>query len=370
MARRRTVRGDEAAEVIQEARRILKDKDTAALADSATLGALEEAASDDFDETFSAEKVAALLAADVWRTLKNRLAQRRSQERAVEDGTASVHVRLPPDIVQALSGIAPSPVEAIRQLLAGSGTAVPEPGSEEFCRSRLCMPEVPLADPGRWECRTCGLVGRADWPFNRHMMLLLAASADRTASLRDVAADIYERFPGGLRFTTVAWAADQSDLPRRERRQAKAERSATLSRLADHGLLEEAPGPRGGAGYRTLEEPPEWLADLLVERRAEHEAEETARQARAVAVQRAIAEGLSYTTEAGTVTHIEQTEYGLELVFPAAPAVEVRETMKLDGDCKWDPDRRRWLRMRPVASVEPWLAEAIEAGATVLPRLP
>jgi len=370
MARRRAVRRDEAAEVLQEARRILKDKDAAALADGATLRALKDAATDDFDETFAAERVATLLAADVWRTLKNRLAQRRSQGRAVEDGTAPVHVRLPADIMQALAELAPSPVEAIRQLLVGAAAAAPEPGSEEFCRRRLCMPEVPLADPGRWECGTYGLVGRTDWPFNRHMAMLLEASAERTASLRDAAADIYERFPDGLRFTAATWAADQIDLSRRERRQAKAERAVTLNRLVERGLLEEAPGPRGGAGYRTLEEPPEWLVDLLADRRAEREAEETVRQARAEAIQRAVAEGLSYTTQAGTVVRIEQTEHGLELVFPAAPALAVREAIKLDGDCKWDPDRRRWLRMRPVASVEPWLAEAIEAGATVLPRQP
>lgn len=367
MARRRIVRRDEAAEVLDEARRILKDKDAAALAGEASLCALEAAVTDDFDESFAAERVANLLTADVWRTLKNRLAQRRSQERAVEEGTAPVHVRLPADVAQALTAIAPSPVDAIRQLLE---VAVPKSGSEAFCRGHLCIPEVPLAHPERWACATCGLVGRADWPFNPYMAARLTGAAERASALRNTTADLYERFPGGERFTIASWAADQCDLPRRERRQAKAERTAALTSLVEHGLLEEAPGPRGGTGYRTLEEPPEWLIDLLAVRRAEREAEDAARQARAAAIQRAVAEGLRYTTESGTEIRIEQTEQGLELVFPAAPAVEVREAMKLDGNCKWDPDRRRWLRLRPVAVIEPWLATAIEAGATIVPRRP
>ncbi|WP_448208153.1 hypothetical protein [Azospirillum sp. sgz302134] len=367
MARRRIVRRDEAAEVLGEARRILMTKDVAALAGDASLCALEAAVADDFDETFAAERVAALLTADAWRTLKNRLAQRRSQERAVEEGTAPVHVRIPADLALALTTIAPFPVDAIRQLL---DVAVPKPGSDAFCRSHFCIPEVPLAHPERWACSTCGLVGRSDWPFNPYMAARLARSTEWASVLRDTAADLYARFPSGERFTVATWAADQSDLPRRERRQAKAERLAALNSLAEHGLLEEAPGPRGGMGYRTLEEPPDWLADLLADRRAEREAEDVARQARAEAIQRAIAEGLSYTTESGTGIHIQQTEHGLELVFPAAPALEVREAMKLDGDCKWDPDRRRWLRMRPVAAIEPWLAKAIEAGARIMPRRP
>ncbi len=134
MARRRIVRRDEAAEVLDEARRILKDKDGAALADKASLGALEATLADDFDESFAAEQIAELLAADVWRTLKNRLAQRRAQERVVEEGTAPVHVRLPADVAQALTAIAPFPVDAIRQLLE---VAVPKPGSEAYCRSHL-----------------------------------------------------------------------------------------------------------------------------------------------------------------------------------------------------------------------------------------
>ncbi len=367
MARRRIVRRDEAAEILEEARRILKDKDAAALVGGASLRALEAAVTDDFDESFSAERVADLLAADFWRTLKNRLAQRRSHAQAVEEGTAPVHVRLPADVAQALTVIAPSPVDAIRQLL---DVTLPKPGSEEFCRSHLCIPEVPLGHPERWTCATCGLVGRSDWPFNPYMAARLACSAERASALRDTAADVYARFPSGERFTVATWAADQSDLPRRERRQAKVERSAALISLVEQGLLEEAPGPRGGTGYRTLEEAPEWLADLLTDRRAEREAEEAARLAHAEAIQRAIAEGLRYTTESGTDIRIRQTEHGMELVFPAAPAVEVREAMKLDGDCKWDYDRRRWLRMRPVAKVEPWLAQAIDAGATILPRRP
>ncbi len=367
MARRRIVRRDEAAEVLDEARRILKDKDVAALAGEASLCTLEATLADDFDESFAAERVADLLAAAVWRTLKNRLAQRRTQERAVEEGTAPIHVRLPTDVARALTAIAPSPIDAIRQLLE---VTVPKPGSEAFCRSRLCIPEVPLAHPERWACPTCGLVGRADWPFNPYMAARLVGAAERASALRDIAADLYERFPGGERFTVATWTADQRDLPRRERRQAKAERAAALTSLVEHGLLEEAPGPRGGTGYRTLEEPPEWLIDLLADRRAERETEDAARQARAKAIQRAIAEGLCYTTESGADIRIEQTEHGLELVFPAAPAVEVREVMKMDGHCKWDPDRRRWLRLRPLAAMEPWLATAIEAGATIVPRRP
>lgn len=365
MARRRTVRRDEAAEILEEARRILKDKDAAALAGEASLCVLEAALTDDFDESYAAERIADLLAADVWRPLKNRLAQRRSQVRAVEEGLAPVHVRLPAEVAQALTAIAPSPVDAIRQLL---DVAVPKPGSEAFCRNHLCSPEVPLAHPERWTCATCGMDGRTDWPFNPYMEWRLTGAAEKANALRDIVADLYSRFPNGERFTIASWVADQSDLPRRERQQAKADRTGALISLVEHGLLEEAPGPRGGTGYRTLEEPPEWLVDLLADQLVEREAREAARRARADAIQRAIAEGLRYTTESGADFRIEQTEYGLELVFPAAPAVEVRDAMKLDGDCKWDPERRRWLRLRPIASIEPWLAQAIEAGATIVPR--
>lgn len=191
-------------------------------------------------------------------------------------------------------------------------------------------------------------------------------SSRRAAVLRDGAADLYEAFPNGTRFTVASWAAEEAALPRRERRQARADRAGTLAELAEEGLVEEAPGPRGGLGSRTLEEPPDGLAKLLAER----EAEEAARQARAEAIRRALGQGLSYTTEAGTVVTVEQTEYGLELVFPGPPAWEVRDAMKIDGDCKWDPDRRRWYRARPVASVKEWLARTIEAGATAVARCP
>lgn len=205
-------------------------------------------------------------------------------------------------------------------------------------------------------------------PFYRHMGTQLAASSERAAALRDAVAGLYERFGTGERFTVAIWAVEEAELPRRERQQARAERAAALAHLADEGLLEEAPGPRGGIGYHLLEEAPEWLSDLLADQRAERAAEEAARHARSEAIQRALAERLSYTTEAGFLVRIKQTEHGLELVFPAAPAFEVREAMKLDGDCKWDPDRRRWFRTRPVAAVEEWLGRAIEAGGTVLPR--
>ncbi|WP_377807912.1 hypothetical protein ABNQ38_14620 (plasmid) [Azospirillum sp. A29] len=95
MARRRTVRLDEAAEVLTEAQRILQQRDAAALAD-------------DFDETYTAEVAAGLLASAAWRTLKNYLAQRRSNQRIMKEGTAPVRVRLPADVAQALAEIAPS----------------------------------------------------------------------------------------------------------------------------------------------------------------------------------------------------------------------------------------------------------------------
>ena len=370
MARGRAVRRDEAAEVLAEARRILRDKETAALADGATLRALEQVVADDFDPTFTAERAAALLAPGAWRMIRNRMAKRRSNEQPAEDGCAPLPLRLPVDLAQSLAAIAPSPVEAIRKLLAEAAAAAPQPGSDEYCRRHLCQPRVPLGEAGRWSCDTCGLVGRVAWPINGHMAGMVEMSARRAASLRDAAADLYEAFPTGQRFTVVSWAAEEADLPRRERLQARADRAATLAELADQGLLEEAPGPRGGLGYRTLEEPPDWLAELLADRRAGREADEAARKAHAEAIQRALEEGLSYSTEGGTVVRIEQSEHGLELLFPGPPAWEIRETMKVDGDCRWDPGRRRWYRTRPVASVEAWLAQAIEAGGLVLPRSP
>lgn len=92
MARRRTVRLDEAAEVLTEAQRILQQRDAAALAD-------------DFDETYTAEVAATLLAPAAWRTLKNYLAQRRSNQRTMKEGTAPARARLPAEIAPSARGV-------------------------------------------------------------------------------------------------------------------------------------------------------------------------------------------------------------------------------------------------------------------------
>lgn len=345
---------DENTEILGEARRILAAGDEGALAPPATLGDLADLLADTFDESYTAERALALLTPARRRALKSRFVS------ADESGGAEVW--LPADVLDRLRDVADTPLDAIRALL-DSGRGLPEAGSEEHCRKRRCAPQLLLADPGAWQCRTCGLTGRADLPPNPVVAGHLTDQRSRVAELHALAAAIHEGWGAGERFTVADAAAKR--LPG-----IPADRDRLKSLLADllrDGLLEEAPGPRGGAGYRVLEEPPDWIADAMAERRRQREAETRIREDRAVALRKVLEDGLAHTTAAGERVEIVQSERGLELRFPTIPSWELREEMKRQGHCRWDGRRRRWCRLSPVGSVEPWLAAALDAGASVAP---
>lgn len=348
---------EESAAILMEARRIVADRDAGALAPTASLAELAEALADTFDETYTAERVVGLLAPARWCALRSRLAARRA-----EDGADGVEVWLPMDLVERLKAIAEPPAEAVRALLDG-GPGLPERGSEEHCRRRRCAPRILLSEPGRWVCQSCGLDGFVDRPPNPVVRERLADQHDRIGELHALAAGIYDAWGAGGRFTLADCVAQRLLGGRGERDRLK----HRLADLVQAGLVEDAPGPRGGAGYRVLDEPPDWVADVLAERREQREAEARARDERAAALQRALEEGLTHTTPTGEVVEVAQSERGLELWFPSIPAWELREEMKRQGQCRWDGRRRRWCRTSPVAAVEPWLAAALDAGATVAP---
>ncbi|MBY6264351.1 hypothetical protein EI613_20885 [Azospirillum sp. 412522] len=345
---------DESAEILDEARRILAAGDRSALEPPATLGDLAALLADIFDESYSAERVLALLTPARRGALKNRF--------AVSDGAGGAEVWVPADVLDRLRSVADTPLDAIRALL-DSGRGLPEPGSEEHCRKRRCAPQILLSDPGGWQCRTCGLSGRVDLPPNPIVAGHLTGQRARIAELHALAAALYEGWGAGRRFTVADAAANRlPGLP--------ADRDRLKSLLADlvrDGLLEEAPGPRGGAGFRVLEEPPDWIADAMAERRRQREAEARVREDRAAALRKVLEDGLAHTTAGGERVEIAQNDRGLELRFPAIPPWELREEMKRQGHCRWDGRRRRWCRLSPVTSVEPWLAAALDAGATVAP---
>jgi len=345
---------DRSAEILDEARRILADRDEGALAPAASLAELAEILADTFDETYTAERVVAALAPAHWRSFKNRF--------AVPDGAAGAEIWLPADVIAGLRAIADQPEEAIRALLSG-GRELPEPGSEEYCRRRICAPRPLLSDPGRWVCGNCGLGGLVDQPFNPVIRERLADQQDRVGDLHALAAGIYETWGAGDRFTVADCAAQRLLASRGDRDRLK----HLLPDLVRAGLVEEAPGPRGGTGYRLLDEPPDWIADALAERHARREAEARLRNERAASLQRALEDGLTHVTPAGEIVGIDQGPRGLELRFPSIPSWELREEMKRQGHCRWDGRRRRWCRSSPVAAVEPWLAAALDAGATVAP---
>ncbi|MBP2227698.1 hypothetical protein J2847_000980 [Azospirillum agricola] len=350
MAGTRGIGRDESAAILAEARRIVLDGDRGALAPPASLAGLAEVLADRFDETYTAERVVDLLDPAHWRSLRRRLAGEGAE------------VWLPADVAARLKEIADEPADAIRILLEGR-PGPPEPGSEEHCRSRLCAPRIRLSDPGRWACAACGLEGDVQRPFNPVIRERLAGEQDRIGDLHALAAGIYETWGAGERFTLAECAARRPPGVRADRDRLK----SLLADLVQAGLVEEAPGPRGGAGCRVLDEPPDWIADALAERREQRAAEARLRDDRATAIRRALEEGLTHTTPAGEVVEVAQSERGLELRFPAIPSWELREEMKRQGHCRWDGRRRRWCRASPVAVVEPWLAAALDAGATVAP---
>lgn len=345
---------DESAEILGEARCILAAGDESALASPAILGDLAALLADIFDESYTAEQVLALLTPARRHALKGRF--------AVPDESGGAEVWLPADVLDRLRSVADTPLDAIRALL-DSGRGLPEPGSEEHCRKRRCAPQVLLSDPGGWLCRTCGLTGRVDLPPNPIIAAHLSDQRGRVAELHALAAAIYEGWGAGERFTVADAAANRQPGIPADRDRLK----ALLGDLLRDGLLEEAPGPRGGAGYRVLEEPPDWIADAVAERRRQREAEARVREERATALRRVLEDGLTHTTATGELVEIAQNDRGLELRFPTIPSWELREEMKRQGHCRWDGRRRRWCRLSPVASVEPWLAAALNAGATVAP---
>lgn len=360
MPRKHWIGQDESADIVEEARRILADRDGSALAPKASLAGLAEVLADTFDESYTAERVVDMLDPARWRSLKSRFAERRSA--AEPDGADGVEIWLPVDIVDRLKAVADEPMEAIRILL-DAGRGLPEPGSEEHCRRRRCSPQILLSDPGRWACQTCGLDGPVDLPFNAVIKDRLADQQGRIGDLHALAAAVYEAWGAGERFTLADCVARRllSGLGNRDRLKR------FLPDLVEAGVLEEAPGARGGAGYRLLDEPPDWIASAMAERREQNEAEARVRKERAAALQRALEEALTHTTPKGDVVEVDQSERGLELRFPSIPSWELRDEMKRQGHCRWDGRRRRWCRTSPVAAVEPWLAAALDAGAIVAP---
>ncbi|MBP2302059.1 hypothetical protein [Azospirillum picis] len=343
MSTKRQIDRDHCADVLAEARRIVAAGDESALSPTASLNDLHAILADNFDETYTAERIIGLLATDNWKA-------------------GGADIRLPADVLERLREIADEPVEAIRMLLA-SGAGRPEPGSEEYCRVRHCDAHALLSDPGAWVCGTCGLGGRVDQTFNQVIRERLSAQTGHIADLHTLAADIHEMWGGGARFTVADGVARQLLGGRIDRERLK----HLLADLVEAGLIEEAPGPRGGAGYRTLEEPPDWIAGVMAERRERQEAEARIRGERAAALKRVLEEGMTYTTSGGDVVEINQSERGMELSFPSIPSWDLRDDMKRQGRCRWDGRRRRWCRTSPVTSVEPWLAAALDAGATVAP---
>ncbi|WP_372395828.1 hypothetical protein ABMY26_08405 [Azospirillum sp. HJ39] len=340
--------------ILEEARRIVAAGDEAALAPSASLADLADALADRFDETYTAERILGMLAPARRHTLQGRP--------AVPDGSGGSEVWLPADLLDRLKAVADHPADAIR-LLLDSGRGLPEPGSEDHCRHRNCSPRIPLSAPGGWLCQTCGLAGQVDLPPNPVVRERLAGQRDRIADLHALAAGLYESWGAGERFTAADVAAQRPPGGRTDRDRLKRQ----LAELVEAGLVEEAPGPRGGSGYRTLEEPPDWIAKAMAERRRQRDAEARVRDERASALRRVLEDGLTHVTAGGEVVEILQNDRGLELRFPAAPSWELREEMKRQGHCRWDARRRRWCRMSPVVAVEPWLAAALDAGATVAP---
>lgn len=345
---------DDSTEILGEARRILAAGDESALAFPATLGDLAALLADIFDESYTAERVLALLTPARSRALKNRF--------AAADDSGGTEVWLPADILDRLRSVADTPLDAIRALL-DSGRGLLEPGSEEHCRKRRCDPHVLLSDPTAWQCRTCGLAGRVDQPPNPIVAAHLIDQRSRVAELHALTAAIYEGWAAGDRFTVADAAANRQPGIPSDRDRLK----TLLADLLRDGLLEEAPGPRGGAGFRVLEEPPDWIAGALADRRHQREAEARVREERAAALRQVLEDGLTHTTAAGEVVEIAQNDRGLELRFASIPSWELREEMKRQGRCRWDGRRRRWCRMSPVTGVEPWLAAALDAGATVAP---
>lgn len=350
----RTAGPEESAEILAEARRILAADDRSALAPTASLAELADILADTFDESYTAERVLSLLAPAHRRSSTSRIAE--------PDESGGAAVWLPADVLDRLRTIADSPLDAIRSLL-DSGRGLPEPGSEEHCRSRRCAPRIHLSDPGGWQCGTCGLSGRTDLAPNPIVAQRLADQRSRIADLHALAAGLYEGWGAGARFTAADAAAQQPLGSRTDRDRLK----AMLADLVQEGLIEEAPGPRGGAGYRVLEEPPDWIAGVLAERRRQREAEARIRDERATLLRRVLENGLTHRTPSGALVEIAQSDRGLELRFPSMPPWELREEMKRQGRCRWDGRRRRWCRMSPVTGVEPWLAAALDAGATVAP---
>lgn len=345
---------DECTEILAEARRILATGDESALAPPATLDDLAALLADIFDESYTAERVLALLTPARRHALKSRF--------VVADETGGAEIWLPADVLDRLRSVAGTPLDAIRVLL-DSGRGLPEPGSEEHCRKRRCAPQLLLSDPGGWQCRTCGLSGRVDLPPNPIIAGHLSGQRARIAELHALAAALYEGWGAGERFTVADAAANRLPGIPADRDRLK----ALLADLLRDGLLEEAPGPRGGAGYRVLEELPDWIADAMAERRRQREAEARIREERAATLRKILEDGLTHTTAAGEHVEIAQNDRGLELRFPTIPSWELREEMKRQGHCRWDGRRRRWCRLSPVTSVEPWLAAALDAGATVAP---
>ncbi|MGF7175095.1 hypothetical protein [Azospirillum doebereinerae] len=361
MPRKGGIGQDERAAILKEARRIIVDRDESALAPTASLTGLAEVLADTFDETYTVERVVDMLDPARRRSLKSRFAAHRPT--AAANGTDGVEVWLPMDVVDRLKAIAEQPEEAIRALLDSGRHDLPEPGSEEHCRRRRCSPQVLLSDPAHWTCQTCGLGGRVDQPLNPIIKERLADQQGRIGDLHALAAGIYETWGAGDRFTMADCAAHRLLDVRGERDRLK----HRLPDLVQAGLIEDAPGPRGGAGYRVLDEPPDWIAEVLTERREQRETEARVRDERAAMLQRALEEGLTHVTPTGETVEIAQNGRGLELRFPSIPSWELREEMKRQGHCRWDGRRRRWCRMSPVATVEPWLAAALDAGATVAP---
>lgn len=360
MAKKPFVGEDGAGEILAEARRVLDARDGAALARKVTFDDLAGALDDDFDPSFTAERVLALLAPDLRRALKARLSADVGRLDDQDGGGVTIH--LPADLAARLREIDEQPLAAIRALVEGKAS-LSEPGSEEFCRTRRCAPQILLSDPGGWTCQSCGLTGRVDQPFNDIIGARLAEQKGRIAELHALATAVYESWGAGGRFTAADCAARRILAGRGDRDRVK----LLLPELVHAGLLEEAPGPRGGAGYRILDEAPDWLADALEEGRRQREAETRAREEQAAALRRVLDEGLSYTTRKGAIVEVSQSERGLELSFPALPGWELRELLKRQGHCRWDARRRRWCRSSPVTSVEPWLAAALDEGAEVEP---
>ena len=345
---------EESAAILAEARRILAAGDRSALAPTASLAELAEAVADTFDESYTAERVLSLLAPAHRRSLTSRF--------AMPDESGGAEVWLPADVLDRLRGVADNPLDAIRTLM-DSGRGLPDPGSEEHCRNRRCAPRILLSDPGGWQCSTCGLSGRTDLAPNPIVAQRLADQRSRIADLHALAAGLYEGWGAGERFTAADAAAQRPLGNRTDRDRLK----GMLADLVQEGLIEEAPGPRGGAGYRVLEEAPDWIDEAKAERRRQREAEARLRDERATLLRRVLEEGLTHRTASGELVEIVQNDRGLELRFPSIPSWELREEMKRQGQCRWDGRRRRWCRMSPITSVEPWLAAALDAGATVAP---